>query len=82
MGKIGLASLLRAHLREHLRKVRGRGTDTAFDRDAVEQIVPCDPERPLEVRRATRKPADLRLPQPPTHPTDSVGILLQDRGSR
>jgi prevent-host-death family protein len=74
---------LKAHLSEHLRKVRGGRTLTILDRDTpVARIVPYDAEAPLEIRRATRKPSDLRLPPPPTVRTDSLAALLQDRASR
>jgi hypothetical protein len=48
----------------------------------VAKIVPYDADEPLEVRRAIRKPSDLRLPPPPSGPTDSLAVLLQDRASR
>jgi antitoxin (DNA-binding transcriptional repressor) of toxin-antitoxin stability system len=54
-----------------------------LDRDTpVAQIVPYDAEVPLEVRRATRKPGELRVPQPAASATDSLAVLLQDRASR
>jgi prevent-host-death family protein len=82
MSKVGIADL-KAHLSQHLRRVRGGRTITVFDRQTpVAQIVPYDPERPLEVRRATRKPAELRLPRPLPRATDSLAVLLQDRASR
>jgi len=82
MIKVGVADL-KAHLSEHLRKVRGGRTITVVDRDTpVAQIVPYDPERPLEVRRATRRPGELRLPRPPAKATDSLAVLLRDRASR
>ena len=82
MNKVGIADL-KAHLSLHLRKVRGGRTLTVLDRDTpIAQIVPYDAERPLEVWRATRKPSDLRLPPPPSAPTDSLSVLLQDRASR
>jgi len=82
MSKIGIADL-KAHLSEHLRKVRGGRTLTVVDRDRpVAQIVPYDAERSLEIRRATRKPAELRLPPPLAKATDSLDVLLQDRVSR
>ena len=74
---------LKAHLSRHLRKVRAGRTIIVVDRNTpVAQIVPYDAESPLAVRRATRKPADLRLPPPPTKRTDSLALLLQDRASR
>jgi prevent-host-death family protein len=82
MSKVGIADL-KAHLSEHLRKVRGGRTITVLDRDRpVAKIVPYDDASPLEVRRATRKPSDPRLPSPPPRPTDSLSVLLRDRTSR
>lgn len=43
---------------------------------------PHETHTPLAVRRATRKPCDFRLPEPPATPTDSTSLLLEDRGSR
>ncbi len=81
MSKVGIADL-KAHLSQHLRKVRGGRTLTVFDRATpVAQIVPYDAETPLDVRRATRKPSDLRLPPRPSAPTDSLSLLMQDRSS-
>ena len=82
MTKVGIADL-KARLSEHLRKVRSGRTLTVLDRDTpVAKIVPYEVEAPLEVRRATRKLRDLRLPPPPAKPTDSLAVLLQDRASR
>ena len=82
MSKVGIADL-KAHLSLHLRKVRGGRTLTVFDRDTpIAQIVPYDTQAPLEIRRATRKPRELRLPPPPSSPTDSLSALLEDRASR
>lgn len=82
MSKVGIADL-KAHLSQHLRKVRGGRTLTVFDRETpVAQIVPYDAETPLDVRRATRKPSDLRLPPRPSARTDSLSLLIQDRSSR
>jgi len=82
MNKVGIADL-KAHLSEHLRKVRAGRTLTVVDRDTpVAQIIPYDAEAPLEVRRATRKASDLRLPPPASSRADSLSILLQDRASR
>ena len=74
---------LKAHLSEHLRKVRAGRTLTILDRGApIAQIVPHAVDVPLDVRRATRRPGDLRLPPPPSGPTDSLAVLLEDRASR
>lgn len=82
MSKVGIADL-KAHLSEHLRKVRRGHTLIVLDRDTpVARIVPYDSESPLQVRRATSKPTELRLPPPPPTPTDSLKVLLQDRASR
>lgn len=82
MNKVGIADL-KAHLSQHLRRVRGGRTLTVLDRDTpVAQIIPYDAEAPLEVRRAARKPSELRLPKAAATPTDSLSVLLQDRRSR
>ncbi len=82
MSRVGIADL-KAHLSQHLRRVRGGRTITVVDRDTpVAQIVPYDAERPLEIRRATRKPGELRLPPPLAKATDSLAVLLQERASR
>ena len=82
MTRVGIADL-KAHLSQHLRTVRSGRSLTVLDRDTpVARIVPYDSETPLEVRRATRKPRDLRLPSPPPRPTDSLSVLLEDRASR
>jgi antitoxin (DNA-binding transcriptional repressor) of toxin-antitoxin stability system len=82
MSRVGIADL-KAHLSEHLRKVRAGRTLTVFDRETpVAQIVPYGAETPLEVRRATRKASDLRLPPRPSRATDSLALLIQDRSSR
>jgi len=82
MSNVGIADL-KARLSQHLRKVRGGRTITVLDRNRpIAQIVPYDAETPLEVRRATRKPGDLRLAPPPPGRTDSLSVLLHDRASR
>jgi prevent-host-death family protein len=82
MAKVGIADL-KAHLSAHLRKVRAGGTITVVDRDTpVARIVPYDVEPPLEIRRATRKPSEIRLPPPPAKRTDSLAVLLDDRAKR
>ncbi len=82
MSNVRIADL-KAHLSQHLRKVRGGRTLTVLDRDTpVARIVPYNPDAPLEVRRATRKLSDLPLPSAPPVQTDSLSVLLQDRASR
>jgi antitoxin (DNA-binding transcriptional repressor) of toxin-antitoxin stability system len=82
MSKLRIADL-KAHLSEHLRRVRAGRTLTVLDRDTpIAKIVPYGVEEPLEIRRATRKPRELRLPPPPATSTDSLSVLLQDRASR
>ena len=73
---------LKARLSEHLRAVRKGRTLTVLDRNTpVARIVPYADE-PLEVRRATRRLADLALPPSPASATDSLAILLDDRRRR
>jgi prevent-host-death family protein len=80
--KVGIADL-KAHLSRHLRRVRRGRTLTVLDRNTpVAQIVPYPSQGPLEVRAALRKPRDLKLPAPPSSPTDSLSVLLEDRSSR
>ena len=82
MSKVGIADL-KAHLSQHLRRVRAGRTITVLDRETpVAQLVPYEASAPLEVRKATRSPRDLRLPPPTTRPTDSLSVLLKDRASR
>ena len=81
MKTVGIADL-KARLSEHLKSVRKGRTLTVLDRDTpVAQIIPFTAE-PIEVRRATRRPQDLRVPPPPSKPTDSVTVLLDDRRRR
>lgn len=81
MTTVRIASL-KARLSEHLRLVRRGGTVTVLDRDTpIARIVPFSAE-PLEIRRATRRPRDLRLPRTAKAPTDSVAVLLDDRRRR
>jgi prevent-host-death family protein len=80
--KIVRIAELKARLSEHLRSVRKGRTLTVFDRDTpVARIVPYAAE-PLEVRRATRRLRDLVSPPPPSAPTDSLAVLLDDRRRR
>jgi len=82
MSKVGIADL-KAHLSQHLRRVRGGRTLTVVDRDTpVAQIVPYEADAAFEIRRASRKPSELRLPRRLPRPTDSLALLLQDRASR
>jgi antitoxin (DNA-binding transcriptional repressor) of toxin-antitoxin stability system len=79
---VGIADL-KAHLSEHLRKVRNGETLTVLDRDTpIAQIAPVVADAALEIRKATRRPADLPRPAPPSTPTDSLSVLLADRASR
>jgi prevent-host-death family protein len=82
MSKVGIADL-KAHLSRHLRKVRQGHTLTILDRETpVALIVPYDAEGPLEIRRASRRPGELRVPPAPARATDSLALLLSDRASR
>ena len=81
MKGVGIAQL-KARLSEHLRAVRKGHEVIVLDRNVpVARIVACQPQA-LEVRRATRRPRDLSLPNPPSAPTDSLTLLLDDRGRR
>lgn len=81
MKTVGIADL-KARLSEHLRSVRKGRTLTVLDRNTpVARIVPYAAEL-LEVRHATRRPSDLVLPPPPSAPTDSLAVLLNDRSRR
>jgi prevent-host-death family protein len=82
MSRVGIADL-KAHLSQHLRKVRRGHELMIVDRDTpVARIVPYGAIGPLEVRRATRSARDLRLPAAPSKATDSLSVLLKDRASR
>jgi antitoxin (DNA-binding transcriptional repressor) of toxin-antitoxin stability system len=73
---------LKSRLSEHLRSVRKGRTLTVLDRDTpIARIVPYAADL-IEVRRATRRPRDLKPPRPPASPTDSLSVLLDDRRRR
>ena len=73
---------LKARLSEHLRSVRNGGTLTILDRDTpVARIVPYAAQ-PLEIRKATRRIRDLKLPPKLSRRTDSVALLIEDRRRR
>jgi prevent-host-death family protein len=81
MSKVRIADL-KARLSEHLRSVRKGRTVIVLDRDTpVARIVPYTAE-PIEVRKASRRPRDLKLPPRPALPTDSLAVLLEDRRQR
>lgn len=82
MMHIGIAEL-KARLSEHLRAVRKGRTVTVLDRDTpVARIVPYATADTLEIRRATKRLRDLPLPPPPMARTDSLSVLVDDRGRR
>ena len=82
MGDVGIADL-KARLSEHLRKVRAGQTLTVMDRGVpIACIVPHEAGTTLAIRRATRKLSMVRVPSPPSQPTDSLTALLEDRASR
>lgn len=82
MIRVGISDL-KAKLSKHLRRVRNGRALTVFDRNTpIAQIVPYEAQQSLAIRRATRKPSQLRLPPPPSKPTDSLALLLRDRESR
>jgi prevent-host-death family protein len=87
MKKVRIADL-KARLSEHLRTVRKGGSLTVLDRDTpVARIVPYATEG-LEVRQATRRPAEIDFGPRRTSskagpaPTDSLAALLEDRRRR
>ena len=74
---------LKARLSEHLRSVRNGDTLTVLDRNTpVARIVPYAAAQPLEIRRATRRVRDMKLPPKPAKRTDSVALLVDDRRRR
>ena len=73
---------LKARLSQHLRSVRNGGTVTVLDRDTpVARIVPVAAPT-LEIRKATRRLRDLKLPPRPSKRTDSTALLVEDRRRR
>jgi prevent-host-death family protein len=81
MRTVGIADL-KAHLSEHLRAIRKGRTLTVLDRNTpVARLVPVE-VGPLEIRKATRHPHDLRATPPPATPTDSLVEVLADRQRR
>jgi prevent-host-death family protein len=73
---------LKAHLSEHLRSVRNGGTVTVLDRDTpVARIVPIAAPS-LEIRKATGRLRDLKLPPRPSKRSDSAALLVEDRRRR
>ena len=81
MSDVGIADL-KARLSEHLRSVRNGGTVTVLDRDTpVARIVPIAAPA-LDIRRAKRRPRDLKLPPRPSKRTDSTAVLVEDRRRR
>jgi prevent-host-death family protein len=81
MSDIGIADL-KAHLSEHLRSVRNGHSLTVLDRNTpIARIVPYAAQA-LEVRKATRRLRDLKLPSKPAKRTDSVAVLVEDRRRR
>ncbi len=81
MSDVGIAEL-KARLSEHLRSVRNGGTLTVLDRATpIARIVPYAAQ-PLDVRKASRRLRDMKLPPKPKKRTDSVAILVDDRRRR
>lgn len=81
MSDVGIAEL-KARLSEHLRSVRNGGSLTVLDRNTpIARIVPYAAQ-PLEIRQATRRRQDLKLPSKPAKRTNSVAVLVEDRRRR
>jgi len=73
---------LKARLSEHLRSVRNGSTLTVLDRDTpIARIVPYASQT-IDIRKATRRLRDLKLPPRAAKPTDSLAVLLDDRRRR
>ena len=81
MSEVRIADL-KARLSEHLRSVRNGGTVTVLDRDTpVARIIPYSTQS-LEIRRATRRLRDVKVPPKPAKRTDSLAVLTEDRRRR
>lgn len=81
MKGVGIAEL-KARLSEHLRLVRKGRTVTVLDRNTpIAQIVPYETHG-LEIRQATRRAREVQIPARPSSRTDSLTMLLADRGRR
>lgn len=81
MNTVGIADL-KARLSEHLRAVRKGREILVLDRSTpVARIVPCE-SNTLEICRSVRRPRDLSLPRRPSGTTESLAVLLEDRGRR
>jgi len=81
MSDVGIADL-KAHLSEHLRSVRNGESLTVLDRNTpIARIVPYAAQ-PLEIRPATRRLRELKLPPKLAKRTDSISLLLEDRRRR
>jgi len=81
MKGIGIAEL-KARLSEYLRLVRRGRRLTVLGWDTrIARIVPSR-SSVLEVRRATRRASEIKLPSRAVRPTDSLAVLLSDRGRR
>ena len=81
MKGVGIAEL-KARLSEHLRLVRKGRTVTVLDRNIpIAQIVPYESQG-LEIRQATRLARDVQIPPRPSSRTDSLTVLMADRGRR
>ena len=81
MSEVRIADL-KARLSEHLRSVRNGGTVTVLDRDTpIARIIPYSTQS-LEIRRATRRLRDVKVPPKPAKRTDSLAVLTEDRRRR
>lgn len=81
MKTVGIADL-KARLSEHLRAVKRGRSLTVLDRDRpVAVLAPVD-SGTFEIRKATRRPADLPEVPASKRPTNSLAVLLADRERR
>ena len=81
MKTVGIADL-KARLSEHLRAVKRGRSLTVLDRDRPVAVLAPVESGTLEIRKATRRPADLPKVPPSKHPTNSLAVLLADRERR
>jgi prevent-host-death family protein len=81
MKRVGIADL-KARLSEHLRAVKRGRALTVVDRDRPVAVLSPVETAVLEVRKATRRAADVPQSRLPKRKTDSVAALLADRERR
>ena len=81
MKTVGIADL-KARLSEHLRTVKRGATLTVVDRDRPVAVLAPVETAGLEIRKATRRPSELRRVPKLKQRTNSLAVLLADRDRR